>query len=231
MSGKWPQLAGHFVELLGVFFLSVEAIKLPNFLRLRDSFLLPLSHALRFEAKKFSGTMVGNMLHWSESDLEDFGLEFRRFVVFHLVTGWIVLGLGLLIWLRLLTPAQQAALGHLLSEYQATRGLVLATVAMVFMTFCIVYSLIYYFSSRLPPPITLFAYSLITLVNPLLLVGMILGEVGHLALDRVTKGALSVLRFIDARTPDGTIGIIGFVLVCLALLCQVQSRRGGGSWA
>jgi hypothetical protein len=227
MGGKWPQLAGHFVELLGVFFLSVEAIKLPNFYRLRDSYLLPLSHALRFEAKTFWGTTIDNMPHWSQSDLEDFSLEFRRFAVFHLVTGWIVLGLGLVIWLRLLTPTQHTALRHLLSEYQATQGLVSFTVALVSFTICLTFSLIFYFSSRVPPPITLIVYSMNTLMNPLLLVGMILGEVGHLAIDRVMKGALSVLRFIDARTPDGTIGIIGFVLVCLGTLLQLLPKAEG----
>jgi len=51
------------------------------------------------------------------------------------------------------------------------------------------------------------------------------GELIHKALQRVSLGAVNAMFWIDRRTPDGTIGIIGFGLLFLGFGGQML-----GTW-
>jgi hypothetical protein len=55
-----------------------------------------------------------------------------------------------------------------------------------------------------------------------------LGELLHMAITQLTRLPLVALDFIDARTPNGTIGIIGFVLLFLGFLLQMWSAYLSG---
>jgi hypothetical protein len=50
-----------------------------------------------------------------------------------------------------------------------------------------------------------------------------LGELVHMSITRLTQLPIPVLTFIDARTPNGTIGIIGFAFLLLGFLLQMFS--------
>jgi hypothetical protein len=55
-----------------------------------------------------------------------------------------------------------------------------------------------------------------------------LGELIHIAITRLTRLSLTALDFIDARTPNGTIGIIGFALLFLGFLLQMLAAYLSG---
>jgi hypothetical protein len=50
-----------------------------------------------------------------------------------------------------------------------------------------------------------------------------LGELVHMGITQLTRLPIPILSFIDARTPDGTIGIIGFAFLLLGFLLQMWS--------
>ena len=224
MTARWAVLAGHAIEVLGVFLLSVEAIKLENFCRLRDKLLLPLSHNLKFTMKNFLGREEGDKIIWSQSDLAEFRTVLRRWVVFHLGAGWLALSSGLLLAVRV----SDGAMGfvHRLFIKAGAFPLVLVLLGAILVTLLLLLFTVES-STNIPPPLTMFFLSFMTILNPLLLAGMVLGEASHLTIDWLLKGTLRALRFIDARTPDGTIGILGFALVLLGTLLQLFAGGEG----
>src|SRR2546428_8667234 len=74
-------LLGHAIEVLGVFFLSVEAIKLQNLYKLRDHFLLPLDHTLR------PSTFQPSKTSWSLAELRTEHAAVRHFYLSHYAAG------------------------------------------------------------------------------------------------------------------------------------------------
>lgn len=55
-----------------------------------------------------------------------------------------------------------------------------------------------------------------------------LGELVHVAATRAVQACIRVLDFVDARTPDGTVGVIGFVLLLIGFLLQMYGSYLGG---
>lgn len=54
----------------------------------------------------------------------------------------------------------------------------------------------------------------------LFLLAMAVGEACHYATLWLTKKFVDVANVIDARTPDGTTGVVGFAIVTLGFLLQ-----------
>jgi hypothetical protein len=48
-----------------------------------------------------------------------------------------------------------------------------------------------------------------------------LGELIHMGITQLTRWPIPILEFIDARTPNGTIGIIGFAFLFLGFILQM----------
>lgn len=56
-----------------------------------------------------------------------------------------------------------------------------------------------------------------------------LGEAIHVVLTSATKSAVRVLDFVDARTPDGTVGILGFLLLFAGFVFQFYGAYLGAA--
>jgi hypothetical protein len=55
-------LIGLFAEICGVFFLSVEAIKIENFKKLRDKIFVPFDHSVSFSSSKFETIFAKDLI-------------------------------------------------------------------------------------------------------------------------------------------------------------------------
>ena len=88
------------------------------------------------------------------------------------------------------------------------------------------WSIIYWLSGKSWYVILLF--SLLFLVVGILAGLWMLGELIHVTITKVTRLSLVTLDLIDARTPNGTIGIIGFVLLFLGFFLQMLSAYLSG---
>lgn len=56
-----------------------------------------------------------------------------------------------------------------------------------------------------------------------------LGEIVHMGLGGALRGAVNLLDFIDVRTPDGTVGIAGFVLLAIGFGLQIYGAYLGAA--
>jgi len=56
-----------------------------------------------------------------------------------------------------------------------------------------------------------------------------LGEIVHIGVSGALRGAVQLLDFIDARTPDGTVGIAGFVLLAIGFGLQLYGAHLGAA--
>src|SRR5438105_15911822 len=84
------EVVGDALEVLGVFFLSVEAIKVKNLDKLRDQFLLLMKHSE-------SGTFQPQKTKWTPAELRQDHLELRHFFLSHYGAGLgIIIGLLLI---------------------------------------------------------------------------------------------------------------------------------------
>jgi hypothetical protein len=73
--------------------------------------------------------------------------------------------------------------------------------------------------------------ALLTLVFVIIgvVVGLwMLGELVHITLTVAMQVPIKIVDFIDARTPDGTVGIIGFLLLFAGFLLQMYGAYLGG---
>ncbi len=55
-----------------------------------------------------------------------------------------------------------------------------------------------------------------------------IGELVHVGATRAVQLAMRALDFIDARTPDGTVGVLGFALLVVGFLLQMYGAYLGG---
>ena len=56
----------------------------------------------------------------------------------------------------------------------------------------------------------------------------LLGELVHVSITQLTRLSLTALDFIDARTPNGTIGVIGFAFLFIGFLLQMLAAYLSG---
>jgi len=195
-----------------VFFLSVEAIKVPNLLKLRDKVLLPLEQALHpsmVEIKKLS---------WTTEELDDSHRSLRHFFFSHLCAGLVGTALLFGAVARLSTKVHAVVLGHSGIAIMVGAALLVSVVVSIPLVFIATGRAL-----RLHPFMILFVVALYSL-NPLILLPMMLGEVMHQLSQFIAHQAINLVEFIDERTPPGTIGILGFLLVCIGKLVQVLTH-------
>ncbi len=57
------------------------------------------------------------------------------------------------------------------------------------------------------------------------------GELVHVILTASIKLPMKVIDFVDAKTPDGTVGVIGFLLLVAGFLVQMYGAYIGGNAA
>lgn len=210
MSAFSVTLIGDLFEVLGVFFLSVEAIKLPNLYKLRDHFLLPLDHALR------PGTIYPLKTKWTPAELRSELVAVRHFFVSHYVMGLAMVALIALLTART-SPATVAFLTRLLDN-----RLRLMIAAIVFAAALWPLPIVLFATrgdSRTPPVIAMVLTTLT--MFPVGLVPMALGEACHQGFRVLVRATLRLLQFIDEGTPTGTIGLLGFFVVCLGKAFQL----------
>ena len=55
-----------------------------------------------------------------------------------------------------------------------------------------------------------------------------LGELVHVAITRSVQASIKALDFIDSRTPDGTVGVLGFLALLIGFLLQMYGSYLGG---
>ncbi len=54
-----------------------------------------------------------------------------------------------------------------------------------------------------------------------------LGELVHMSVTQAVRLPVKAVDFIDARTPDGTAGILGFVLLLIGFAFQMYGAYSG----
>lgn len=180
---QWS-LAGLVVDIVGAFFLSVEAIKLENLAKIRDHVLLPLHANLR--PVPITVLEDGSWLMATKS--KSFGMAMLIWTFWHFLGGALLV--GVVLW-----AIHGTFHFDLLGWAWALRDLLAPW-------------------ARLPITALscLFAFVLTTSFP---------GEVAHKGTEQLSLWLLNAFYWIDRRTPDGTIGIIGFCLLSLGFLGQV----------
>jgi hypothetical protein len=74
--------------------------------------------------------------------------------------------------------------------------------------------------------ITVFLVLLVVLFG--IVLGLwLLGEMVHVTLTYLTKLLVRAIEFIEARTPDGTVGILGFLLLLIGFMLQLIGTYKG----
>ena len=79
-------------------------------------------------------------------------------------------------------------------------------------------------------------YAAVFLVLAFVLFGCVVGlwmvgELVHVGLTASIKLPMKVIDFVDAKTPDGTVGVIGFLLLVAGFLVQMYGAYIGGNAA
>ena len=178
MKSYYWSMCGLSLDIVGAFFLSVEAIKIDNIRLLRDRYLRPVSEKL-----------VGPIMIPGEegSDIA-FTIKARAAYVYffdllHVLAGVLVVG------------------GASYPFWPSIAD----------------------FLSGVPLPLLI--VGAIILVIPLIILLWGLGELVHQSLRGLIWSAIALCDQIDRKTPNGTIGILGFVLVFIGFVGQML-----GTW-
>jgi len=220
-------LFGLFLDIIGVFLLSVEAIKLPNLRKLRVRFFVPLDSYISPAKVPFAKSLrkawktgkEPKVIVVTAKERAKFRRSFRHFYISHSLAGFI----GTLIALSLV----QASGIDLWSLIQHELRIAALTAALILFTTIL---LLFLFDSAADvyggTPIPFFISAVLTVTWPPLLIFMILGELLHQTSILVTKLTIRTLDLIHEKAPNGTIGIIGFVFASLGFLFQFI-----GTWA
>jgi hypothetical protein len=185
-------MLGLVLDIIGAFFVAVEAIKLENLRTLRErvfrnAYRYTLSPRIRFVDNETEPGPVDDVERPSERYA---GL----FMGLHYVAGLVVLlFINHLLDGRLIAWLSQAAV------WLWTRPLYLGL------------------------PFLLLALFLGAVVG---LWG--LGELVHMLMTGTTKSSIRFLEFVEARTPDGTVGVLGFLLLVAGFGFQFYGTYLGG---
>lgn len=228
-------LLGLIIDIIGVFFLSVEAIKLDNFKKIRDRIFIPFNHSVSYNSPKFQTIYAKGFLDQLNSDsLGSFTVKkeeanaflkvFYNFYFTHYVGGFIgFLSILYTIHFFFFDINQLMKLEFGYSVSYVHHIIVLALLVVIALVNWILTN--HYAYRYAATNIPIHAFAIITIFTPPSLLYMVIGELMHLFLALTDKIVLSTLDFIDRKTVDGTIGIIGFVLVTVGFILQFY-----GTW-
>jgi hypothetical protein len=217
-------LVGLILDIVGVFLLAVEAIKLPNLQRLRDKVFIPLHHSV-LPATLEAPRSVRKNRRWRHNpewiviephEQRSFVKMFKHFYLSHYLGGM----LGTLLIVLILQMC-----GLNIWALFSTRDIA------IFIAVHIVVALVNSYmlglvAAMFPMTMIPFFIAAILMLYPPSLVFMAIGEVMHVGSIKTSRGIISFLNFIDRTTPDGTIGIIGFLFVLIGFILQFI-----GTWA
>lgn len=204
------EISGHALEILGVFLLSVEAIKLENLYKLRDRFLLPMQHNLQ------PGLIRPNQTKWTKAEFRRDQLLLRHFYLSHYGAGC-----GIVVIILAIGCYVSRNISFFFVTLFTTRTGLLSAAMILF--FLLVPVLIVWTATErevlIPPIVVMIAMALATF--PLGLIPMLLGEAAHQGSRVAVRKILRALEFIAEGTPTGTIGILGFIGVCVGKIIQL----------
>ena len=181
MSPYYWSMLGLIFDIIGAFFISVEAITIDNLKKLRDRILLP-AHKLTISPR----------IEWVDNP----GKEKRvgtLFVIFYIGAHYVVGAVVLYLLDRMMERYGVSVSKSFLTWYlsQSLNIKILVSVLIFFLAIFILFSV---------------------------------GELVHIAINRLTKSSVIMVDFIDRKTPDGTIGIIGFLLLLTGFLLQIYGN-------
>lgn len=206
---QWT-IFGLFLNIIGVFFLSVEAITLPNFRKLRDMIFIPLHHAILPTRM----TVVERQLTNEEHHL--FRSAFFNFYISHSIGGLI--GTTILIFVFRKLGVDILLLARTLFGSTSNKLLISLVIATAVFTFVLPVIIIRYGRNSTK---TFLLVVLLNFIFPISLLLLAVGEVMHFGSIWLSKAVIKVLNFIDNKTPDGTIGVIGFLLALIGFVLQL----------
>ena len=196
----WSML-GLSLDICGAFLVAVEAIKLDNFRRLRDQFLPTLTLALESPLLRQPEDTDEAM----ESDPAYYKRNLRRGFGRHdglFLAAHYAAGIIVV----LLVNIGLSAVGIDGVQFLRSTLKLLDHIPLIVRDFILV------------------------VVSALMLIGGLwgLGEVVHESSLRALRIIIRALDIIDRRTPDGSIGILGFVLLFVGFLGQMYGSWKGG---
>jgi hypothetical protein len=195
-------MLGLSLDIIGAFFLAVEAIKIENLRNLRDSFMRPVHGALLPTPYQRGGatssepprTPAQTASHGGETSVVWLRSRWNR-------RGWrfrlINEALHVLAGAVLLTAATVASHGGLMDLVRWAASWILHVPLLP--------------RILLFPVTVLLGYSIVWLA----------GELVHMALVRVSQAPITLLEFIERNTASGVIGILGFLFLFLGFLLQM----------
>jgi hypothetical protein len=229
-------LLGMIADIIGVFLLLVEAIKLDNFKKLRDRIFIPLDHSVSFSSEKYKPIYAKEFLeHVKRGRPGPFTVKKEEAnaylkVFYHFYFTYYIGGFIVSVIIVCIIHSFFIDLNALISSIIGFRvGYLLDVAALLGLLLIVLINWIftnYYAYKFAATDIPIYMFSLITLLTPPSIIFMIVGELLHIFLATVDKIVLSSLNFIERKTPDGTIGILGFMLATLGFIMQFY-----GTWA
>lgn len=208
------EMIGDAIEILGVFFLSVEAIKLENLYKVRDRVFLRLQHGLQ------SGSFRPHRTKWTVDEFRAEHAALRHFFLSHYGAGLAVLT-SAIVFALYSSPAIRVFFWSLSTSQWRYRS-VIAIGVLLFLMFPVVVALFFTRKKSMTVPIGVMLIFVLTCM-PLGIVPMALGEAAHQGSRLTVRMALRALEMIASNTPTGTIGILGFIAVCVGKLIQLAA--------
>lgn len=185
-------IIGLLIDIVGVFLLSVEAIKLDNLARLRDRVVVGVrtsfeSPKLYFPDEHDESGRSKDDIDWAVNRRRGFNGNTVLYLLFHLIAPTcLILGLDML--RRRLSLGNDEWFWVLWWQWGSDwKGIVLLAFLLVFF-----------------------------LVLP-----FTVGCWGHKLIVNAANGGIWLLRVIESRTPTGGVGIVGFALIATGLIFQL----------
>jgi hypothetical protein len=232
-------LLGLIIDIIGVFFLSVEAIKLDNFKKIRDRFFIPFNHSVSYNSPKFQAIFAKEFLEQLSNDspgsftvkkeeANAFLEVFYNFYFTHYVGGFI--GFLFLVYTTHflifdINKFIKVEFGYSVNFVHHIIVLVVLVIISL-VNWILTNHYAYRYAATYIP---IHAFAIITILTPPSLLYMIIGELIHMLFVLTDKIVLSTLNLIDRKTVDGTIGIVGFVLVTVGFILQFYGTWKGGT--
>jgi hypothetical protein len=202
--GYWWSIGGLSLDIVGASLLAVEAVKLENVRKLVDLLknraLLPLESPLIVVPGQEKNAAVLEEVNSVDNRRRGFGGREALYIGAHVVAGWALVAAVLWIVYILASRIFHYDLVERNSDFLA----------------------------QWPVWIVVIAAALIFVIT-LPIVWLFLGEwVIHGILERAVKGGMQLLVSIDRNTPNGTIGIIGFMFMFAGFVGQIAATIANG---
>lgn len=228
-------LLGLIADIIGVFLLSVEAIKLDNFRKLREKVMQPLDHNISYSSPKFKMIFAKDFLRQMKSphsgpikikkeEANAFLEVFNHFYLTHYIGGFIAT-IAIVFMIHLFFVDINVFI-H--SKFGLSLNYLHYLIAFVVLLLIVLVNRIltnYYAYRFAATPLPLNMFAIITLLTPPSIVFMVVGELFHMLIALMDKLILSFLNYLERKTPDGTIGIIGFLMASIGFVLQFY-----GTW-